>query len=66
MIDMNILEDVIALCPYCSQPLNLLIDRSFNEQSYSQDCQVCCNPMIVNVEIDKENNITLTLIRENE
>lgn len=63
---MNILEDVTAPCPYCSQPITLLIDRSFIEQSYSQDCELCCSPMTVTVEIDNENNIKLTLLRENE
>ena len=40
-------------CPYCAEPVQLLIDQSAGAQRYVEDCQVCCRPMIVEVqEID--------------
>jgi ssDNA-binding Zn-finger/Zn-ribbon topoisomerase 1 len=34
-------------CPYCGEPIQLLIDPSVEEQTYVEDCQVCCRPMVV-------------------
>ena len=32
-------------CPYCNEQLEVAIDWSVTEQSYVEDCQVCCRPM---------------------
>lgn len=32
-------------CPYCDEPTELIIDLSAGDQSYTEDCQVCCQPM---------------------
>ena len=37
-----------SFCPYCGEPIELLIDTSVAEQEYVEDCEVCCNP----IEID--------------
>ncbi len=34
-------------CPYCGEILELLIDRSVPRQQYTEDCAVCCQPMVV-------------------
>lgn len=31
--------------PYCGEPLELLLDVSAGEQSYVEDCAVCCRPI---------------------
>lgn len=36
-------------CPYCGEPLSLLIDRSAGSQTYVEDCSVCCQPIVVQV-----------------
>jgi hypothetical protein len=42
-----------ACCPYCGEPVSLLIDRSGGRvQSYVEDCAVCCRPMDVRVTLD--------------
>lgn len=46
---MNALETVDQLCPYCGEPIQLLVDCSEGEQQYIEDCQVCCQPMVVDV-----------------
>ncbi|WP_425459959.1 CPXCG motif-containing cysteine-rich protein [Hydrocarboniclastica marina] len=40
---------VVAGCPYCGERLELLIDPSGGSQEYTEDCQVCCQPMVVRV-----------------
>lgn len=32
-------------CPYCGEPLSLLLDVSAGEQAYVEDCAVCCRPI---------------------
>ena len=36
-------------CPYCGEPITLLIDHSGGPQSYVEDCFVCCQPIVVQV-----------------
>ncbi|NEN25118.1 CPXCG motif-containing cysteine-rich protein [Cryomorpha ignava] len=39
-------------CPYCSESISVLIDTSIHQQSYIEDCEVCCNPMEIKVRIE--------------
>ena len=32
-------------CPYCWQTISMIIDASIHQQSYIEDCEVCCNPI---------------------
>lgn len=33
-------------CPYCGEPNQVLLDPSEVGQSYIEDCQVCCRPIV--------------------
>ena len=39
-------------CPYCGEPIELFVDDSAGDQSYVEDCQVCCRPIQVAVALD--------------
>ena len=41
---MSIVERDIR-CPYCAEPISILLDPSAGAQAYIEDCQVCCQPM---------------------
>lgn len=32
-------------CPYCWQKISMILDLSVEEQSYIEDCEVCCRPI---------------------
>ena len=32
-------------CPYCGEPITMVLDLSESAQSYVEDCEVCCNPI---------------------
>jgi transcription elongation factor Elf1 len=32
-------------CPYCWESITMLLDLSAADQSYVEDCEVCCNPI---------------------
>jgi hypothetical protein len=44
---MNLLQGQDATCPHCWETINLTLDLSVPEQSYIEDCPVCCKPMMV-------------------
>ena len=42
-------------CPHCWESIELTLDLSVAEQSYIEDCLVCCEPMAVSyVAVDGE------------
>lgn len=44
---MNLLQGCDATCPHCWEIINLTLDLSVPEQSYIEDCPVCCKPLRV-------------------
>jgi transcription elongation factor Elf1 len=55
------------LCPYCSTDNSLSIDFSAgSNQRLLTDCEICCSPIIVEVQIDSEQDIYLNAYKENE
>ena len=32
-------------CPYCGQPISILLDLSVESQIFVEDCEVCCHPI---------------------
>jgi hypothetical protein len=48
------MEEHFFQCPYCWESISMLIDISQAKQSYIEDCEVCCNPIQLN--ISTENN----------
>jgi transcription elongation factor Elf1 len=33
------------ICPYCWQEISMILDLSVEEQTYIEDCEVCCRPI---------------------
>lgn len=46
---MQALEEQEVACPYCGEAITLLLDGSAGSHSYTEDCQVCCRPIVVHV-----------------
>lgn len=38
-------------CPYCWERITMLLDLSADDQSYVEDCEVCCNPITVSFQV---------------
>ena len=43
---------VAARCPYCGERFEARVEVSAGAQEYIEDCQVCCRPMALAVEVD--------------
>ena len=48
---MNFQPEATVQCPYCWEPIDLLIDASAGNQQYTEDCPVCCQPLVVQVNL---------------
>lgn len=53
-------------CPYCNEPIDIVIDPSIASQSYIEDCQVCCRPITLNVEIEDDGQVEVHAATEDE
>ena len=38
-------------CPYCWQNQLKMVDPSIENQNFIEDCEVCCNPIEFNIEL---------------
>ncbi|MFK8060241.1 MAG: CPXCG motif-containing cysteine-rich protein [Polaribacter sp.] len=34
-------------CPHCWSEISMILDASVHQQTYIEDCEVCCNPIEV-------------------
>lgn len=41
-------------CPYCWEEISALLDSSVTEQTYIEDCEVCCNPIELHVVFEEQ------------
>jgi hypothetical protein len=46
------LEERQIGCPFCSESITILLDVSAGSQQYIEDCQVCCRPMQVTLDVN--------------
>jgi len=53
-------------CPYCGEPIELLVDGSAGDQQYIEDCSVCCRPIVVSVTLDDDGNPALAVRAEDD
>lgn len=63
---MNELFEKLIDCPYCGESINVLLDPNESDQSYIEDCQVCCRPIVFNVVEDVDGDLQVSVRTENE
>ena len=49
--------EFLFTCPYCWENQIKLVDPSVDNQSFIEDCEICCNPISFNLKIT-DNSIT--------
>jgi len=52
-------------CPYCGEPLELVVDASAGAQRYVEDCAVCCRPIDIELDVDGD-DVRIVARHENE
>lgn len=58
------MEEYDIDCPYCAERIGILIDCSVEQQQYTEDCQVCCSPMLLSIEIDADGHIVAVDVQQ--
>ncbi|MGE4365871.1 CPXCG motif-containing cysteine-rich protein [Thermomonas sp.] len=53
-------------CPYCGEPVTLMLDASAGAQHYIEDCAVCCRPITVVVEVEDDGALALSVYSQDE
>lgn len=53
-------------CPYCGESIQVLVDESIPEQSYIEDCQVCCRPINLSVAVDSDGGVEIRATNDDE
>lgn len=63
---MELLSNHPLSCPYCGEVIELVVDGSVSEQEYTEDCPVCCRPMMVTVAVNTAYHASVRLRREDD
>jgi Cysteine-rich CPXCG len=63
---MPLLETAVIGCPYCGENIEIVVDCSVSEQSYVEDCFVCCRPINIQVIADPSGEVSVNARHENE
>lgn len=53
-------------CPYCGEPVEILVDASAGDQRYIEDCQVCCRPIVLSIRLDADGEPRVDAAAEND
>ncbi|MEO6346300.1 MAG: CPXCG motif-containing cysteine-rich protein [Aquaticitalea sp.] len=48
------MEEHFFQCPYCWEEISMLLDYSVSQQTYIEDCEICCNPIQLTVHIQNQ------------
>ncbi len=53
-------------CPYCGELVEVVIDCSVSRQTYIEDCEVCCRPMVLSASVDESGRVSVRATDEND
>lgn len=60
------IEETEVQCPYCWETIALELDLSAGSQDYTEDCSVCCQPILVRLRVAGGGGYTVDAEREND
>ena len=55
-----------VVCPYCWETIELELDLSAGDQTYTEDCAVCCQPLLVRLAVAADGSHAVDVAREND
>lgn len=47
------MEEHFFQCPFCWESISVLLDSSVPHQKYIEDCEICCNPIELDVTFEE-------------
>ena len=55
------MKEYFFQCPYCWEEVSMLVDPSVRQQTYVEDCEVCCNPIELSVTTQEYNIVSVEI-----
>ncbi len=49
------------ICPFCGAQQFIFIDVSVHHQQYIEDCQVCCQPIEMDILVEDEDEVRVAV-----
>ena len=59
------LEPVTVTCPYCWESIETTVDTSALPVELTEDCSVCCQPIVLSAACDFDGRMRVDASREN-
>jgi hypothetical protein len=59
----ELISEERSRCPFCAETITIVVDFSAGSQSYIEDCQVCCQPMEVVVDVGTDGHQSVRVER---
>ena len=59
------MEEHFFTCPYCWQQISVLLDLSVAHQTYVEDCEVCCRPIVIHYQTEERELRSFDALPEN-
>lgn len=60
------LQETLVYCPYCGEPITVLLNPEDVGVDYIEDCQVCCRPIDFVISDDGMGQLMATVRAEND
>lgn len=61
------IEQTVIVCPYCGEQFETQVDCSAKNQTYYEDCAVCCHPILFRIQVDEQGKTShIETLREDE
>ena len=63
-VDSDVITEFARVaCPYCGEEFETSVDASAGLCSYVEDCQVCCQPIEMELRVDESGKFTELVLR---
>ena len=53
-------------CPYCGETVTIIVDESVPDQTYIEDCEVCCRPIVMHATVDDDGHVMVDVRTDSE
>lgn len=63
---MPLVNSYFLSCPYCLEQIEIVIDTTIGNQEFTEDCEVCCHPILLRIRMDGDDVTDIEALREND
>lgn len=60
------IDEINISCPYCGEVFETTADCSAGDQQYIEDCQICCQPIVITLHVSDMALTSVDAKREDE